>query len=470
MTISAAEQLLMELINRARLDPLLEARRQGIDLNYNLAPGTLNADARQVLAPSAALALAAESHSQWMLNADVFSHTGQNGSSATQRIQAGGYQLSGSWATGENISWTGSTGAINLNSAIVQQHNGLFVSSGHRTNILSDTFREIGVAQVEGQFTAGATTYNASMLTENFGRSGSTVFLTGVAFNDQNSDKFYGIGEGVAGVGFAVGNVTGVTAAAGGYALALTAQVATTVTVTWGATVKQVVLDLSQGNVKLDVLSDGTLLTSGSMTLGNGAVRAHLLGADTLSLTGNAAANNLVGNRSNNVMDGGAGADTISGGGGRDSITGGQGDDLLLGGAAGDFVYGGDGNDRLMGQAGDDRLFGDAGNDRLFGGDGDDRLHGGTGNDILTGDAGADSFVFARGLGRDRIADFTAAEGDRILLHPGLWAGSLSAQGIVDTYGTILNDTLRLTFSSADILIVDNVRTLAGVADWIDVI
>lgn len=38
MTISAAEQLLIELINRARLDPLAEAQRLGIDLNAGLAP------------------------------------------------------------------------------------------------------------------------------------------------------------------------------------------------------------------------------------------------------------------------------------------------------------------------------------------------------------------------------------------------------------------------------------------------
>ena len=49
---SVHEQLMLELVNRARLDPLSEAKRLGIDLNKNLAPGTLNGTPRAVLAPN----------------------------------------------------------------------------------------------------------------------------------------------------------------------------------------------------------------------------------------------------------------------------------------------------------------------------------------------------------------------------------------------------------------------------------
>ena len=41
----------------------------------------------------------AEEHSQWMLATGNFSHTGEGGSSATQRMRDAGFVLSGSWRT-----------------------------------------------------------------------------------------------------------------------------------------------------------------------------------------------------------------------------------------------------------------------------------------------------------------------------------------------------------------------------------
>ena len=59
MAISAAEQYMLELINRARLDPLGEAARQGIGLNDNLTPDRLHSGVRGVLAHDEALERAA---------------------------------------------------------------------------------------------------------------------------------------------------------------------------------------------------------------------------------------------------------------------------------------------------------------------------------------------------------------------------------------------------------------------------
>ena len=95
--ISQAEQYLLELINRGRLDPQAEADRYGRDLNQGLAEGTITTDAKQVLAPNEQLELAAQLHSLWMLDANVFSHTGQNDSSLRDRAEAAGYNLFGSW-------------------------------------------------------------------------------------------------------------------------------------------------------------------------------------------------------------------------------------------------------------------------------------------------------------------------------------------------------------------------------------
>ena len=67
MPLTANEQYLLELINRARLDPTAEAQLYGLaDLNRGLPAGSISTAAKQVLAPNEYLNIAARSHSQWM--------------------------------------------------------------------------------------------------------------------------------------------------------------------------------------------------------------------------------------------------------------------------------------------------------------------------------------------------------------------------------------------------------------------
>src|SRR4051812_36432660 len=47
---TANEQLMVELINRARANPAVEAARLGIDLNEGLSAGTISTAAKQPLA------------------------------------------------------------------------------------------------------------------------------------------------------------------------------------------------------------------------------------------------------------------------------------------------------------------------------------------------------------------------------------------------------------------------------------
>ena len=96
----------------------------------------------------------------------------------------------------------------------------------------------------------------------------------------------------------------------------------------------------------------------------------------------------------------------------------------------GDVLDGAGGDDTIDGQDGDDRLLGGEGNDAVTGGLGDDDLtgaqRGGSNSeaDTLTGGAGADLFRLGDGGGLfgDQagdlvtIADFSAGEGDRIVL------------------------------------------------------
>ena len=194
---TAYEQYLLELINRARLNPLDEANLFGIGLNDGLAANTISDAAKQPLAFNLLLIDAARSHSQWMLDNNIFDHTGANGSNASDRMSNAGYQFTGSWAWGENLGTRGTTGTLDVNNAITQINEGLFKSSGHRTNILNNSFREIGLGTLTGDFNG----YNSLMVTENFAKSGSDVFLTGVAFDDLvQDDDFYTVGEGLGGI------------------------------------------------------------------------------------------------------------------------------------------------------------------------------------------------------------------------------------------------------------------------------
>ena len=132
MSLTAAEQYLLEMTNRARLDPAGEAARNGINLNAGLAAGTISTQSKQVLASNADLNAAASAHSLWMLEADVFSHSGDGGSAPGDRASGAGYDYD---ALGENIGFSGTTGTLNLEAAVQQIHNALFVSSGHRIDM-----------------------------------------------------------------------------------------------------------------------------------------------------------------------------------------------------------------------------------------------------------------------------------------------------------------------------------------------
>jgi len=469
--LTAAEQFLLELVNRARLDPGGEAARQGIDLNAGLAPGTLDGAPRQPLAANAALTQAARDHGDWMIASDVFSHDGAGGSTAFERIAAAGYDAV---TAGENLAlYRVLPGPVDGDAAIEVHHDGLFESPSHRTNLLHGPYREVGIGQRTGPWTIDGAEWSASVAVEKFGAAGTGAFLTGVAYVAPAGAGGYAIGSGAAGVAVAAAGTTATTAAAGGYALALgTAPGWSAVEI--GAASARV--RLTGENVKLDhvVTPSGAvaLHASADLELVAGATRAVLLGAGDLSAVGTGARDHLAGNGGANVLEGGgrrdtlvggagddlldggtwgdrlwagAGADTVRGGEGRDRLWGGSGDDSLDGGTWGDRLWGGPGDDTLRGgdgrdslwggpggdsldggtwadalwggrgddtasgDAGPDRLHGGAGRDALDGGDGPDTLEGAWGADTLTGGAGGDTFVFAGAWGADTITDFDPA-------------------------------------------------------------
>jgi Ca2+-binding RTX toxin-like protein len=450
MPLTAPEQLLLELINRARLDPLGEAARFDIDLNKDVAPEkTISSTPKQALAPNEVIATAAETHSLWVLENNLFQHTGEGGNRANDRMEAAGYVFSGTWAWGENLALIEGGGQIDLGAAIVIQYDDLFGSAEHRTSTLGDAFREIGIAQVAGDYEdTDPSVANASMLTENFALSGTQRFLTGVVYDDTDSDDFYSIGEGRGGVTFTLGAETATSAETGGYVLGTAATGPIKIAIDTGTAEGVVETALGAGNVKIDVVNGAELLTSGSMTLVRGFTEARLLGVADLELTGSDEGDTLTGNTGNNVLRGHAGHDTLYGGDGNDTLNGGDGDDSILGGdtdadlrdvifagEGDDFADGGFGNDDINGMGGNDTLLGGFGADTVAGGDGDDVItgsafsdllfgnagadfiNGGFGHDRVNGGAGADKF-FHLGIfdhGSDWIQDFSHAEGDVLL-------------------------------------------------------
>lgn len=412
MTISIEEQYLLELMNRARLNPLAEARRFGIGLNDDLAPGTLNGQARQVLAGNDMLDSAATGHSLWMLQQDLFQHVGSGGSSPSKRMTDAGYLGS---MFGENIALVGSTAPITVAGKIEQLNENLFLSAGHRQNTLNGAYREVGLGAESGQFTSGST-FNAVVLTENFGLRGTQHFLTGVAYQDKDGDAFYTMGEGQNAVTFVAQGKQTATSVTGGYELGLVSGDAVAVSGQAGGVAFSLRVDMRPGNVKLDLVDSHVFFTSGNVTLETGVQDVVLLGVAGLSATGTEA---------DNVLTGNAAANVLSGRGGRDMLAGNQGNDKLLGGS---------------------------------------------GNDRLTGGKGADTFVFVPGDGVDKVVGFAAVAGDRLQLDAGLWDNrALTAAQVVTEFATVTATEVVLDFGATEVHLT-GLGALSGLASALTVL
>lgn len=419
---NAYEQYLLELINAERA-------------NAGVQP----------LADNRLLNVAAENHSQWMIDADTFSHTGANGSSATARMQAAGYQFSGSWSNGENIAWMSLRSPTGYADEVQQLHTNLMNSAGHRANLLNGGFSEVGLGFQVGEYQG----WQGAFVTEDFARVGSTRFLTGVAYADTDSDRFYDPGEGLGGVTVTAVSSTGATYTAqtygsGGYDMALpTGSYAVTFS---GANIAASSrhVDVGAANVKLDLVNPA----AGGLIGGPGADNlAGVLGAA-------------------NYIRGADGNDTLTGGDRFNDVNGNKGEDSIVGRSqTGDWLLGGQGNDQidasassgrniLNGNMGVDTVTGGSGGDTLRGGQGDDLIRGGAGDDLIFGDlgvntitggAGADIFRNGAGVARDLITDFNLAEGDRVQIDAHLTYAASQVGGDVE-----------IAVSNGDVLVLQN--------------
>jgi hypothetical protein len=319
MPATALEQMLLELINRARLDPAAEAARFGIALNEGLAPNTISGASKQPLAMNETLLSVARAHSQDMINRDYFGHDTPEGVTPFQRIANAGYSAI---AAGENIALR--TSGVITNPLVLLQHQDLFVDSGipgrgHRLNILDPTFQEIGGGQVTGNYQGS----NATMLTQDFATASSRQFLTGVSYADVDLDRFYSIGEGRNGMTIAIGGSSTATAGAGGYSLQVGTGVQNVAFSGGGlsAPISLAVTVLANTNAKVDVVDQNVVYTSASLTDLGGAATIIGLGTIGLSLTGDGGNDTIFGTKGNDTLNGGNGADTAAFSGARSAYT-----------------------------------------------------------------------------------------------------------------------------------------------------
>jgi serralysin len=414
------DQYMLELINQARANPAAAAAKLGIDLNQGLSAGTISTAAKQPLAFNPDLIDAAHKHSVWMLATDTFSHTGAGGSDPSARMKAEGYTGT-TW--GENIAITWGSGKVVSQSVVDSLENNLFNSGGHRANIMKDAYKESGIGIDGGEYkgSPGVT------VTQDFGRSGTTSFLTGVAFNDKDGDHFYDVGEGLAGIHVQAKSVAGQVFdtdgwTSGGWQVAVP-QGSYTLTFSGGGLAAPVIKTAQVGalNVKVDL--DTHLAPVVTVPIETPVPSPTPIPTPTPTPTP---------------------------------------------APVGVVKVGTWGNDVMTGTAGDDALYGRSGNDTLNGGAGNDVLKGGAGRDVLTGGAGADHFVFTSLADRgDRITDFAHAQGDRIdvsgLLHAyGYHGTNPFADGTLKLVDGIQGEHLDVHIWGKEIA---GLVTLAGIHD-----
>ncbi|MBB5278661.1 hypothetical protein HNR26_004763 [Rhizobium rosettiformans] len=269
-TPSAFSQYLLELTNRARLDPMGEYTRlvtnapQNVQSAINFFKVDLSVLKQQfdALLPAAPLAWndklanAATAHSQAMINQDTQSHQLPGEAPLGQRVLAAGYDFR---SLGENVyayaqdPFHGHAGFF-IDWGV--SPTGIQIGAGHRVNIMNSRFTEIGIGYLVDSDVR--TSVGPHVMTQNFGtRFDDKPQLTGVVINDLDGDKFYDIGEGVANIVISAtgsaGTFTTTTWDAGGYNLALPSG-SYQVTFKQGSKVWSTTASVGSDNVKLDAV------------------------------------------------------------------------------------------------------------------------------------------------------------------------------------------------------------------------
>jgi hypothetical protein len=451
---AAREQEMLELLNRFRANPAAElnllTHSSDADVNSAISFFKVNmsvlAQQWSTLSPvaplawSPALATSALGHSNQMLQYQLQSHQLPGELDLGARAAAAGY--SNYSTVGENV-FASMESAFQGHAAFAIDWgggaNGIQNPPGHRENMMSTDFREIGISIIDAP--SNVTKVGPLLATQDLGSrfNMGNPYVLGVVYNDKNSDGFYEAGEGIGGATVKLtgtgGTFTSTSMTAGGYQVQVPAgtYTATAVGSALGGDVSLGSVIVGANNVKKDVLASqvkfasishgvvsiqGTSgndvmslsLSATSLVVNRNGLKEKFLnssvtainimlgaGNDTLAIGSGVIRVFANGELGNDKINGGDGNDTLYAGGGKDTVMGNAGDDRLTGSNSRDYLLGGEGNDFIYGKGGFDTLDGGAGIDRMFGGDGDDSLIGGSSNDRMYGEAGNDSLNGGKG-------------------------------------------------------------------------
>lgn len=470
-TPTAFEQEILEFINRSRMDPggefdrlvLDPANQTGATADITSAMRFFGVDAfafrdqMSVFSPVAPLAWnlalsdAAQGHSAAMIASDTQAHQLPGGPTMRQRIEAAGYT---SWSNisenvyaytrdvahghaGFMIDWgyddADFDGSGNLLANWQNLGDGIQDPAGHRNAIMSATLTEIGIAALTDN--DPGTQVGPYVVTQNFGnRFDYSPQLLGVVIDDLDGDRFYDVGEGLAGITVTITSADG----------------STTTTSTWSSGGYQV--SLAPGSYTVDFTGPGLVGSiRHQVTMGSANLKLDALASDASPMA-DAGNNDLVGTANADSLDGLAGDDTLTGLAGNDTLLGGEGNDFITPGAGSDSVDGGAGSDMvsfvdlgaavivdlqvgtarsgadtntltgienitgtifgdyILGDAGDNRLRGLGDYDWFVGSDGNDFYDGGTGRDMISYALAASGVSVDLGNGRGTNGQ---ASGDR---------------------------------------------------------
>jgi len=262
------EQLMLEMINRARANPTAEGEMlasttdPGVSSAYtyfNIDRNKLRTDfatypVRPPLAFNKSLIQAARLHSHDMDQNNFQGHVGSNGSQFTERMSDAGYGMGSH--SGENVAAYSNNvfyGHAGLNVDWGAQNQ---IDLGHRTNIMNFReyeYTEIGIGIVQNG--KGLPNTGPYIITQDFGRA-NAPFIVGVVYNDMNGNSFYDPGEGLGGVTImpSSGQYYAVTSSSGGYAIPCPTSGSWSITASGGVLPAGVTQSVTfkGGNVKVD--------------------------------------------------------------------------------------------------------------------------------------------------------------------------------------------------------------------------
>ncbi len=303
---TAEEQLMLEMINRARMDPKAEGTRlmdtpdQQVQQAYTYwqidKAKTKSAfstyPSRPPLAFHPKLIQAARLHTADMVANNFQGHVGSNGSQLNQRYANQGYTSMGQY--GENVAayatsvWYGHCG-FNVDWGPQNQ-----IDLGHRSNIMNFSgavYTEcgIGIQHTSGGLQSG--TVGPMVITQDFGIQ-STRYITGVVYEDKNANGFYDVGEGLEGVKIqpSRGSYWAVSSASGGYAIPFSGNGAVTLTASGGALGETMTVQatFSGDNLKVDFVPAAQV--PGLVLLSSPANNATNISPSTVNFTWQSAA------------------------------------------------------------------------------------------------------------------------------------------------------------------------------------